>query len=155
MARTFRRTIQSTAEVPSGPPLSRTQDKRGYVELIWKVGPKSYLRCYEHRLVTGFQRGHVHHVNHDKSDNRPINLEVLKAGAHIREHGYPGANRMDLSESEIRGLFESGLGAPTIAARLHVSTMPVQRIMRKLGLKRQVGRVKGMPQFQIKDMVSE
>lgn len=46
---------------------------------------------YEHRLVMWEQgvdpRGHhVHHLNHDKTDNRAANLRVVDPSEHLRHH---------------------------------------------------------------------
>lgn len=52
---------------------------------------KGYIR--EHRLVMGKKLGRhlskdevVHHINHDKLDNRPENLEVMDLGLHTSIH---------------------------------------------------------------------
>ncbi len=48
---------------------------------------------YEHRVIMERILGralsrdeHVHHKNHDKTDNSPDNLEVLSASEHHRSH---------------------------------------------------------------------
>lgn len=62
----------------------RRIDARGYV----RVGSE-----YEHRLVAEQTLGRrlrrdevVHHINGDKQDNRPVNLRVMKRGAHVALH---------------------------------------------------------------------
>jgi hypothetical protein len=71
-------------------------DDRGYVRLQLGRGhpmadPKG--RCYEHRLVMAAVIGrflapdeHVHHINGERSDNRPENLVILTASQHRKLH---------------------------------------------------------------------
>jgi hypothetical protein len=67
-------------QVKQGPYI-KVMTERGYV--------------YEHRLVMSLLLGRtlrrsetVHHVNHDKSDNRPSNLELMTKSKHSQLHGY-------------------------------------------------------------------
>jgi hypothetical protein len=74
----------------------RTISKSGYV--LIRVGqdhPLSDVRgyAYEHRLVASEKIGRllldneqVHHINHNKQDNRPENLEVLTPSQHRFAH---------------------------------------------------------------------
>ena len=60
---------------------------------IQKLIPKGVREVTEHRAVMAGVLGrwptpqeHIHHVNGDKLDNRPENLEILGDQAHSREH---------------------------------------------------------------------
>lgn len=80
----------------------RTIASNGYV--LIRVGsdhPLADVRgyAYEHRIVAEQKAGrpllkgeHVHHINGDKQDNRPENLEVLTAQEHRAEHREPGSS---------------------------------------------------------------
>lgn len=65
----------------------RRVDANGYVRLF-----RDGESLYEHRVVWEEHFGaipdgfHVHHKNHDRSDNRPENLEVVEGREHNRRH---------------------------------------------------------------------
>jgi hypothetical protein len=70
----------------------RSVASNGYV--LIRVGTDHHLAdvrgyAYEHRLVAEEKLGRrlkreevIHHLNHDKSDNRPENIEVMPSRAH-------------------------------------------------------------------------
>lgn len=88
----------------------RTVASNGYV--LVRVGPDHHLAdvrgyAYEHRVVAEETIGRrlqpgeqVHHINGDKTDNRPENLEVMADLAHHRvKHRRSGAERRIPGES--------------------------------------------------------
>ena len=71
---------------------TRCVRKDGYVQV--KVGIREYQ--LEHRIVMEGILGrkldtdeHVHHLNSDRADNRPENLEVLTSSEHAKLHDHP------------------------------------------------------------------
>lgn len=68
----------------------RIRDANGYVRI--RVGPGTRGIVYEHRHVWEQANGaippghHVHHRNHDKSDNRIENLQLLDGRVHVGSH---------------------------------------------------------------------
>lgn len=73
----------------------RTVTEQGYVLLRRPGHPDADVRgyVYEHRLIAEIMLGRrlgpdevVHHVNHDRADNRYENLRVLTRAEHAAEH---------------------------------------------------------------------
>jgi predicted Zn-ribbon and HTH transcriptional regulator len=69
--------------------------KRGYRFIHAPGNPMAdrYNYVAEHRLVAAEKIGrpltseeHVHHINHDKLDNRPENLMIVDRAQHLIEH---------------------------------------------------------------------
>lgn len=80
------RQLSKGEPIPGGEP-ARYLNREGYVRLRWLVGPADYVEALEHRLVMGFPEGEIHHLNGDKTDNRPENLAVLSKVEHATLHG--------------------------------------------------------------------
>lgn len=67
------------------------EDLHKIKDIFWIINKKGYIigksnnhYILLHRLVTGFKKGVVHHINKDKKDNRKVNLEVLTKHIHDR-----------------------------------------------------------------------
>ena len=71
-------------------------DRHGYVRVYARLHPFSggRLMMLEHRMIMELQlqrklhpSEHVHHRNGIRTDNRPENLELMKASEHLSKHG--------------------------------------------------------------------
>lgn len=112
---------------PPGEP-QRSVSPNGYVRLTWKVGVRRYVCCYEHRHVMGHPDGEVHHINGDKTDNRPENLAVVTKWEHRHEHftRYPW--------SEIATKYLAGMSTGELAAEYGADRSTVSRGIRRQGV---------------------
>ena len=77
----------------------------------------------------------VHHINGDKSDNRPENLQVMNKEEHSALHStaHPSPNRIfrDDDVRYIRNCVRQGESMSALARRLNVSRNTVVRICKK------------------------
>src|SRR4051812_36882752 len=108
----------------------------GYVVLCRPGHPMADAggRVYEHRMVA-HDAGllppkrpdlHVHHINHDKTDNRPENLEVLPPREHHRHH-------REFSREDVGRLYMQGLTMKQVGAIVGTENGNVSRALAELG----------------------
>ena len=121
------RRLRPGEAIPNGEP-RRYPTRDGYIVLRWKVGVRTYLDALEHRIVDGriTTAEHVHHINHNTTDNRPSNLEGLTSGDHRREH-----TRIDYDEAW--RLYEQGHSTTKVASDLGCTAGQISRGLRQRG----------------------
>jgi hypothetical protein len=128
--RTYR-TLKPGEAIPTGS-YYRKHTKHGYVLRVWRVAPKTYVQCLEHRVVAGVvTRDHVHHVNGIKDDNRPENLQVISPGEHTRIH-----HTLPVDEGEICRLYSEGWSSLRISAELGIATATILRVLERNDVER-------------------
>lgn len=122
------RSLRTGEPFPEGEP-RRYRGSHGYIRVRWDVGPE-LVECYEHRWVMGVNDPalHVHHINHQRDDNRPENLEVIDPAEHYHHH-----HPMSFDVDEARRMYESGMSTPEIGRALGVDHSNVYRALKKTG----------------------
>ena len=124
----------------------RVMDSYGYVMIKKNSHPYAQSSGYikEHRLVMEVELGRyltadeiVHHINRDKSDNRPENLEVVSMAEHRRIHNIEDKiyeSKYDLEL--IRELYLEGYSTRKIAEMIGIGKSTVGYYVRKWGISR-------------------
>jgi transposase-like protein len=124
-------TATSLDQIPDTQP-GRYINSNGYWRLRWRVASGEYVECYEHRFVAGLpaKHLHVHHRNHDKTDNRASNLEVMTRQEHIAHHKSEAEGKWP----EVLSLYESGLSMPQVANKVGMNHGTISRILKRSGV---------------------
>lgn len=118
------RTLKPGEPVPTSEPAGRYVNSAGYVRLRWKTDD-GLVECYEHRAVVGNPADRqVHHINHNRDDNRPENLRIVTTSEHGVEH-------RTLPDAEIVRLYATGLSTPAVGARIGVDPGNVLKALQR------------------------
>ena len=124
------RQLKSGERLPDGEP-RRYATGHGYVRCRWSVGPYQEVEVYEHRIDWSVravvEAQHVHHRNHDRSDNSPANLLALSAREHGREH-------QKIDWDAVVALYLAGLTTTQVARKLKCDAGQVSRILARRGI---------------------
>lgn len=124
------RQLRDDESIPTSAP-RRYKSSKGYIRLRWRLPDGNYVEAYEHRIIAGRPKGHVHHKNRVTGDNRPDNLVALASQDHVALHA---TERHKFSRSEAARLYTSGHSTVDIAARFGVNHGTVYRALDKLGV---------------------
>src|SRR3990167_5102037 len=116
--------------------------KGGWVQLGYKMLNVNGKTIQEHRHVMERHLGRhlkpfekVHHLNHNRLDNRLENLEVMTQSEHAKHHGWEHAiTGRKFHANALKELVALGLSTRQIAKRLHVRQSSVARSMTRLGI---------------------
>jgi hypothetical protein len=123
-------------------PRLRALKDTGYVRVKRPGHPEADAAgwAFEHRVVAHDALGpippgfHVHHKNHDRSDNRLENLEVVSPSEHHARH-------RAIDHKRIAALYVGGMTSTQIAESEHINSATVSRILASEGIKAR-GRVR-------------
>lgn len=122
------RRLSEGEAIPAGTPRCYLTND-GYVLLRWKIGPRQYVEALEHRVIVGLDAEQVHHINGDKTDNRPENLEPVSASAHTQKHVQP---QFDVDEAA--QLYREGWSLPRLARKYGVHAVSIMRTLKRRGV---------------------
>jgi len=118
-------------DIPESNPRRYTAGN-GYRILRWKVRKGEYVEALEHRYLMGLPPEHlqVHHINHDKTDNRIENLRVMTRAEHAKHH----AEHNSCDEQSVVRLYLSGMSQPAIGRELGINAATVSRVLKRMGV---------------------
>src|SRR4249920_1284711 len=129
--KTVIRVLKAGEPLPDGEP-RRFLDRDGYIRLRWRVGPYELVEIREHRAINEPRSDdHVHHRNHNPSDNRPENLVTLTASEHTALHA---RERRRWDRERAAHLYDAGLSTTDIAIIYGVNSATVSRGLRAIGV---------------------
>lgn len=128
----------STPENPEATPKHRLTCQGKPAKAEYRKIHRGDINRDEHRYVMEQQLGRalgrhevVHHINGDKYDNRPENLQVMSLSEHSRMHQL-GANgtKAKLSEEQARTIFSSNAPTSELSAKFGITPWSVRAIQR-------------------------
>jgi len=112
----------------------RRKDGQGYI-LIRVAG--RYRN--EHRVVMEKMLGRklkrseiVHHIDRDRTNNRPENLELLGQKTHSKRH--PSKRRINVDVKELIRLYKKTVNAGEVARQINLSYYLVRNRLREMGI---------------------
>lgn len=122
------RPMQPGEACPTSTP-KKYMASNGYVRLVWRVGRQSYVWTYEHRFITGMPVGEVHHIDGNKTNNNPSNLQVV---ASTLEHRRFHRQKVWDIDAGLAMLMD-GASIASVGRKFNVDESVVQRMVRRRG----------------------